>query len=100
MGSRGAVVLLEAGAWDMFKDDPDSGGKLKVVYQSDELPRDLVVMFVDKAEIQNPDKIKQVLKDMANNADGQKVLRSIRVESFTEIEQTRLTNAERLFHGK
>ena len=60
----------------------------------------LSYFIIIQAEIQNPDKIKQVLKDMANNADGQKVLRSIRVESFTEIEQTRLTNAERLFHGK
>jgi uncharacterized protein YcfJ len=94
------AVLLEAGAWDMFKDDPDSGGKLKVVYQSDELPRDLVVLFGQKDGGLSGDKVKQVLKDMGGSEDGQKVLRSIRVESFTDIDQTRLTNAEKLFHGQ
>ena len=84
----------------MFKDDPDSGGKLKVVYKSDELPRDLVVLFLDKAEVQNTDKVKQVLKDMSGNEAGQKILRSIQVESFTDIDQAGLSAAEKLFHGK
>jgi hypothetical protein len=48
----------------------------------------------------NIDKVKQVLKDMAVNADGQKILRSIQVESFTDIDQARLSTAEKLFHGK
>src|SRR5437016_3362606 len=43
------AVLLEAGAWELFKDDPDSGQKLKVVYQSEELPHDLVVVFAPKS---------------------------------------------------
>jgi hypothetical protein len=94
------AVLVEAGAWALFKDDPDSGGKLKVVYQSDELPRDLVVLFIDKAEVQNPDVVRQVLKDMSHNDDGQKILRSIRVDSFTDIDTTRLSKAEKLFYGK
>jgi hypothetical protein len=94
------AVLLEAGAWEMFKDDPDSGGKLKVVYQSDELPRDLVVMFGPKNGGLSVDKVKQVLKDMGGSEDGQKVLRSIQVEAFTDIEQSRLANAEKLFNGK
>ncbi len=101
-GSKNAAdaVLLEAGAWDTFKDDPDSGGKLKVVYQSDELPRDLVVLFGPKNGAVNVDKVKQALKDMGGSEDGQKILRSIQVESFTDIEQARLANAEKLFHGK
>jgi hypothetical protein len=101
-GAKNAAdaVLLETGAWDLFKDDPDSGGKLKVLYKSDELPRDLMVLFLDKAEVQEADKVKQVLKDMASNAAGQKILRSIQVESFTDIDQVRLSGAEKLFHGK
>jgi len=101
-GAKNATdaVLLETGAWDLFKDDPDSGGKLKVVYKSDELPRDLVVLFLDKAEVQNTDKVKQVLKDMSGNEAGQKILRSIQVESFTDIDQAGLSAAEKLFHGK
>jgi hypothetical protein len=94
------AVLLETGAWDLFKDDPDSGGKLKVVYQSDELPRDLVVTFAPKSDALNIDKLKQVLKDMSGNADGQKVLQSIRVDSFTDIDSDRLSKAEKLFYGK
>jgi hypothetical protein len=101
-GSKNAAdaVLLEAGAWDLFKDDPDSGQKLKVMYRSDELPRDLVVVFGSKGETLNIDKVKQVLKGMSGSEDGQKVLRSIRVESFTDVDQGRLSKAEKLFHGK
>ena len=101
-GAKNAAdgVLLETGAWDLFRDDPDSGGKLKVLYKSDELPRDLVVFFAEKAEVQNTDKVKQVLKDMNSNEAGQKILRSIQVESFTDVDQARLSSAEKLFHGK
>jgi hypothetical protein len=94
------AVLLEDGAWKVFQDDPDSGGKLKVVYQSDGLPHDLVVLFVDKAKLPDTDKVKTVLKDMASNADGQKILHSIQVESFADIDQARLSKAEKLFYGK
>ena len=101
-GSKKAAdaVLLETGAWDLFKDDPDSGGKLKVVYQSDELPRDLMVAFAPKSDAVNIDKLKQVLKDMSGNADGQKVLQSIRVDSFADVDRERLSKAEKLFYGK
>jgi ABC-type phosphate/phosphonate transport system substrate-binding protein len=101
-GSKKAAdaVLLETGAWELFKDDPDSGGKLKVVYQSEELPGDLVVVFAPKSDAVNIDKLKQALKDMNGNADGQKVLQSIRVESFTDIDSNRLSRAEKLFYGK
>ncbi len=94
------AVLIETGAWALFKDDPDSGGKLKVVYTSDELPRDLVVAFGSAVGTLNIDKAKQVMKDMSGNDVGQKVLRSIQVESFTDIDQGRLTTAEKLFHGQ
>ena len=101
-GSKKAAdaVLLETGAWDLFKDDPDSGGKLKVVYQSEELPHDLVVAFAPKSEALSLDKLKQVLKDMNGNEDGQKVLQSIRVDSFVDIDSGRLSKAEKLFYGK
>ncbi len=94
------AVLLETGAWDLFKDDPDSGGKLKVLCQSDELPRDLVVVFGPASGTLNIDKVKQLLKDMSGSEAGQKVLRSIQVESFTDINRAGLSAAEKLFHGK
>jgi hypothetical protein len=40
------------------------------------------------------------LKDMNGNADGQKVLQSIRVESFVDIDSSRLSKAEKQFYGK
>jgi len=94
------AVLLETGAWDLFKDDPDSGGKLKVVYQSEELPHDFLVVFAPKSDTINLDKLKQVLKDMNGNEDGRKVLQSIRVESFVDIDSGRFSKAEKLFYGK
>jgi len=94
------AVLLEMGAWELFKDDPDSGGKLKAVYQSDELPHDLVVLFGAKSAVADSDRVKQALKDMSSSDDGKKVLQSIRVEVFTDIDQARLSKAEKLFYGK
>ena len=94
-----AAVLLETAAWGLFKDDPESGGKLKVIYQSDELPRDLVVAFPAATGAFNLDKVKQVLKDIGGSEPGQRILRSIQVESFTDIDQNRLSKAEKLFHG-
>jgi len=91
---------LETAAWGLFKDDPDSGGKLNVVYQSDELPRDLVVAFTPSSEALNVDKVKQALKDMSGNETGRKILSSIQVDAFTDIDQSRLSKAEKLFHGK
>jgi hypothetical protein len=64
------------------------------------LPHDLVVVFAPKSDAMNIDKLKQILKDMSGNADGQKVLQSIRVESFTDIDADRLSKAEKLFYGK
>lgn len=94
------AVLLEAGAWDLFKGDPDSGQKLKAVYQSGDLPRDLLVVFGPKSGAVDVDKVKQVFKDMSGSEDGQKVLRSIRVDAFTDIDQAGLSKAEKLFYGK
>jgi len=94
------AALIETGAWALFKDDPDSGGKLKVVYTSDELPRDLVVAFGPAGGTLNIDKAKQVMKDMSGSDAGQKILRSIQVESFTDIDTGRLTTAEKLFHAQ
>jgi hypothetical protein len=94
-----AVLLLD-GAWNVFKDDPDSGGKLKVAYQSEDLPQDLVVMFGPKTDPPSDDKVKKVLKDMSADENGKKILRSIQVESFTDIDPARLSQAEKLFYGK
>jgi hypothetical protein len=95
-----AAVLLETAGWELFKDDPESGGKLKVIYQSDELPRDMVVGFPAATGALNLDKVKQALKDIGGSEAGQRILRSIQVESFTDIDQNRLAKAEKLFHGQ
>ena len=101
-GTKNAAdaVLMELGAWDLFKDDPELSPKLKVVYQSDELPRDLVVLFGPKNDALNSDKLKTALKEMTGNEQGKKILGSIRVESFVEIDKARLSQAQTVFYGK
>ena len=44
-----------------------------MVFQSDELPRDFVVVFAPKSDTLNVDKLKQVLKDMGGSEAGQKI---------------------------
>ena len=93
------AVLMEVGAWGLFKDDSELGPKLKVVYQSEELPRDLVVIF-GKPEGFDADKLRTTLKEMTGNDAGKRILNSIRVESFVEIDKERLARAQARFYGK
>lgn len=88
------AVLMEEAAWKLFEGDSELGPKLKVIYRSDELPRDLVVKFGDASK--NVEK----LKSMAGDEAGKKVLRSIRVEAFVEVDQDRLEKARKLFNGR
>jgi ABC-type phosphate/phosphonate transport system substrate-binding protein len=101
-GAKNAAdaVLMEADARALFKDDPELGSKLKVVYQSDELPRDLVVTFGPKSDALDADKLKSALKEMSGNDAGKKVLNSIRVEAFVEIDKAQLSKAQAQFYGK
>jgi ABC-type phosphate/phosphonate transport system substrate-binding protein len=101
-GAKNAAdaVLLEAGAWNVFKDDPDFGGKLKVLYQSGELPRDLVAAFGPRTDAARDDKVKKILKDMSADENGRKILRSIQVESFVDVDTARLSIVEKQFYGK
>jgi hypothetical protein len=100
-GTKNAAdaVLMEAVTWTLFKDDPELGPKLKVIYQSEELPRDLVVMF-GKSEGFDANKLRTTLKEMTGNDAGKQILSSIRVESFVEIDRDKLAKAEKLFYGK
>jgi hypothetical protein len=90
------AVLMEEGAWKLFEGDSELGPKLKVIYRSDELPRDLVVKFGGF----EAGKVLEKLKAMTADEAGQKVLRSIRVEAFVDIDQDRLAKARKRFHGK
>ena len=98
--SAADAVLMETGAWALFKDDPELGSKLKVVYESEELPRDLVVLFGPKNDALNSDKLKAALKEMTGNDAGKKILSSIQVDAFVDIHQPRLSQAQSLFYGK
>lgn len=94
------AVMLEEGAWALFRDDAELGPKLKVVFQSAELPRDLVVVFRSGAGNLDVEKTKAILKAMSGDEAGKPVLRSIRVESFDDVNRERLSKAEALFHAK
>ena len=94
------AVLLEAAAWKLFEKDEEFGPKLKVLFTSDELPRDLVVLFGSKNSALDADKLKGILKGMNSSEGGQKILQSIRVESFVDLDRDRLAKAEKLFYGK
>lgn len=93
-----AGVLMEAAQWDVFKDDPELGPKLRVVLESEALPGSLVVVFRDAYV--DAEKLKSALKSMNDNDPGRTILRSIRVETFTELDKERLTRAEARFLGK
>lgn len=102
-GTKGAAdgVLMEEATWkSLFEPDAELGPKLKVVYQSEQLPRDLVVVFRPNAGSLDTEKLKTVLKEMTRSENGQKALRSIRVEAFTDVDQTGLTKAQSLFHAQ
>jgi ABC-type phosphate/phosphonate transport system substrate-binding protein len=101
-GAKNAAdaVLAEDAAWKLFEKDEELGPKLKVAFSSDELPRDLVVLFRHNADGVDVEKVKSVLKDMGNNDAGKQILNSIRVEAFVDIDKDQLSKAQALFYAK
>jgi ABC-type phosphate/phosphonate transport system substrate-binding protein len=95
-----AAVLMEEGTWKVLSGDEELGSKLKVVFTSDDLPHDLVVVFRPNAGKLDVEKLKAALKMMNGDEAGQTILTSIRVEKFADVNQERLTKAQTLFHGK
>jgi hypothetical protein len=89
------AVLVEDAAWSAIGKDEELGPKLKVAFTSDELPRDLVVVFRPNAGNLDVEKLKAALK----SADKQ-VLNSIRVEAFVDIDQARLAKAQKDCSGQ
>jgi ABC-type phosphate/phosphonate transport system substrate-binding protein len=101
-GAKNAAdaVLVEDAAWKLFEKDDELGPKLKVAFNSDELPRDLVVLFRPDATNVDAEKLKSALKDMGNNDAGKQILNSIRVEAFVDVDKDRLSKAQALFYAK
>jgi hypothetical protein len=101
-GARNApdAVLLEEGAWKLYRDDPELGQKLKVVFESTEQPRDLIVVFRPDVKGLNVERLKTALRSMSESDEGRKILRSIRVEAFEDVNRERLSKAQALFHAK
>ena len=87
-----AAVLLEAGAWQVIQADPELGPQLKVVFTSDELPGNLVVLFPGSLPA---DKLKAALQ-----ATPVELRDSVRVAKFNNLQQDRLQRASALFHGQ
>ncbi len=94
------AVLVEEGAWKLFEADPELGPKLKAVYRSEELLRDLVVRFGGDTAGIDAEKLKAVLKTMGDNEEGKTILRNIRVQLFVDPDKERLAKVEALFLGK
>jgi hypothetical protein len=93
------AVLLEEASWNVINADADLGPQVKAIFTSDDLPRNLVVLFRDNAGKLDPTKLKDALKAMAADAAGKGILDNIRVESFTEVGAARLKKAQELFHA-
>lgn len=101
-GTKNAAdaVLMESAQWALFKDDSELGPKLRVVLESEPLPRSLVVVFRDSAGQVDVDKLKSALKAMNDSDAGKAILRNIRVEAFVDLDKERLAKAEAKFLGK
>jgi hypothetical protein len=94
-----ASVLLEEHAWKLFAADTELAAKLKVIFASDELPRDLVVLFRPNAAGLEDAAVQKALQTMTESAAGKTVLSSVLVTKFAPVDQERLANARKLYHG-
>jgi hypothetical protein len=90
-----ATVLMEEGAWKALSADEELGPKLKAAFTSEELPRDLVVIFRPNAGSLDIEKLKTALKQT-----DKQILSSIRVEAFVDVDKERLSKAEALYRAK
>ncbi len=91
------AILVETATWKLFAADPDLAKSLKPIHESPVLPGNLVVAFADWPK---SNRLKDALLQMSHTEEGRKVLASIRVEAFVEVNQDRLQQAEKLFHGR
>jgi len=89
------AVLMEEGAWKALSADEELGPKLKAAFTSEELPRDLVVIFRPNAGSLDIEKLKTALKQT-----DKQILSSIRVEAFVDVDKERLSKAEALYRAK
>lgn len=102
-GAKGAAdgVLVEEATWKaLFEPDEELGPKLKVVYQSEELPGDLVVVFQPNAAGLDTEKLKAALTQMRETEAGKTILRNIRVEASVDVNQNRLSKAQAQFYAQ
>jgi len=92
-GTKGAAdaVLMEEGTWKVIAKDDELGPKLKAAFTGEELPGALVVVFGPNVDKIDASKFK--------NAD-KRLLASIRVEAFVDVDQERLKKAQALFNAK
>jgi hypothetical protein len=94
------AALLDLATWDFYRRDAQLGPQLKAVFQSDVLPRDLVVVFTQSQNGLDAASFQSAVLAMDKDAEGRAILRSIRVETFDEVDRGRLRRAEQLFHGQ
>jgi len=92
-GAKGSAdaVLMEEGTWKVIAKDDELGPKLKAAFTGEELPGALVVVFGPNVDKIDASKFK--------NAD-KRLLASIRVEAFVDVDQERLKKAQALFNAK
>ncbi len=94
------AILMEEATWKVISLDSELGPQTKAVFTSDDLPRNLVVLFRPNVGKLDVDKFKLSLKNMSNDPAGKEILNSVRVESFSDIDEARLKKAQERFHAK
>jgi hypothetical protein len=94
------LVLVEEVAWKTFAEDGELAAALKVLFLSDDLPKDLVVVFGGNATSVDTGKVATALKEMAADESGKDILTGIRVDGFEGVDKEKLEKSQKLFQGR
>jgi hypothetical protein len=94
------LVLVEESAWKTFAEDGDLVAALKVLFLSDDLPKDLVVVFGANATGVDTGKVATALQEMSADESGKNILTAIRVDGFEGVDKEKLEKSEKLFQGR
>lgn len=93
------AVLLDRASRAFFEEDELTWPKLDVVWESEELPPDLVVGFGEALTPEAEGKLREALVGMPSDEEGKRICRNLQTEGFGEVDLARWERARKALAG-
>ncbi|MBI5367640.1 MAG: PhnD/SsuA/transferrin family substrate-binding protein [Planctomycetes bacterium] len=96
--AKDAAVLLDAAGADFFRADELSWPKLEVLFESQELPPDVVVGFAANLPAETETALRAALGGMRADEEGKRICRNLQTDGFGPVDEALWARARKLYH--